>query len=184
MFIPAYTPLGNHTCSVIPMCQSSPYCWHLEDQLLYCSYKSVKTAATHFQFKQQHAVATYPKVSRWQPRNTDAFYLTRLNRSLHRFNSESLLLQEWQAIKTELHVLRETHTTHPHFCSFKHSDCLLKAALPKCYMWAYGFPDCFCPLKLQGYILFIVSSCHKIPYWNNRIRPVIQFCAQTSVFQN
>lgn len=81
--------------------------------LLCCLYKSVKTAAIHFQIKQQHAVATvtYTKVSRWHPRNTDAFHLTRLNGSLHKVNSESLLLQEWQAIKTELHILWETHNT-------------------------------------------------------------------------
>ena len=137
------------------MCQSSLYCWHLQDQLLSSSHKSVKTAATHFQFKQQYAVATvtYVKVSRWHPRNTDAFYLTPFNRPLHRFNSESLLLQEWQAIKTELHVLRETHTTHPHysqFCAFKHQDCSLKAALPRCCMWAYCLPNRFCPLKLPS----------------------------------
>lgn len=133
----------------------------------------------------QCATVTYIQVSRWHPRNADAFYLTTINGSLDKFNTESLLLQEWQVIKTELHILQETHNVpslQP--VQLLHTQSLfLKVYIAQMlYMtlvcqttsaiWSCKHPSC---LLSQVVIKYGIK--------NERIRTAIQFCTQISVFQ-
>jgi len=159
---------------------------NVSKQLLYWSCKSVKTQLQCWRFKKQCATVTYIEVSRWHPKNTDAFYMTTINFSLYRFNSKSLLLEVWQVIKTELHVLQETQHTPITVSAislyiitiYAHSLCPDAIWSPAVCQTTSAIWNCKQPS------CSLSQETIKQNTTSERIRTAIQFCAQTVVFQN
>lgn len=145
---------------------------NVSKQLLYWSFKSVKTQLQCWRFKKPCATVTYIKVSRWHPTNADAFYMTTINFSLRRFNSKSLLLEVWQVIKTELHILQETQHASITVNSISlYIIAICSLNLPGYYMEPYCLPSYFCHLKLKTAILFTVTRNHKtILKWGSELQ--------------